>query len=175
MRSAVGESWEPVDLAAEAYVAHYQHVYRFLLRRTGSQERAEELTQQVFADAAVALRRFRPGATPVLALLYTLAQRRFADAARGRARVEPIAALEGVADFVPAVEHDELLTQALRKALAALPRDLRVVATMKLVQGCSFGEIARCVGATEVACRKRFQRALEQLRALLEVDGYGNA
>lgn len=170
----MGESWESADLTAEAFAAHHQHVYRFLLRRTGSQERAEELTQQVFADATVALRRFRPGATPVLALLYTLAQRRFADAARGRARVEPIERLEGVANFVPAVEHDELLARALRTALATLQPDLRVVATMKLVQGCSFREIARCVGATEVACRKRFQRALEQLRVLLESDGYGH-
>lgn len=171
----MGESWEPVDLAAEAFAAHYQHVYRFLLRRTGSRERAEELTQQVFADAAVALRRFRPGATPVLALLYTLAQRRFADAARGRARVETIYALEGAADLVPAAEHDELLAQALRTALANLPPDLRVVATMKLVQGCSFAEIAHSVEASEVACRKRFQRALEQLRVLLKLEGYGRA
>lgn len=171
----MGESWESTDLSAEAFVAHYQHVYRFLLRRTGNRHRAEELTQQVFADAAVALRRFRPGATPVLALLYTLAQRRFADAARGRARVEPMEALEGVVDSVPAVEHDDLLAQAVRTALASLPPDLRVVATMKLVQGCSFAEIAHCVGATEVACRKRFQRALEHLRGLLESDGYGHA
>lgn len=165
---------QPADLSAEAFEAHRERVYRFLLRRTGSTERAEELCQQVFADAAVALRRFRPGATPVLALLYTLAQRRFADAARRYARAEVGARpLDEVAESVAAPEHDELLAAALRAALAGLPADLRIVATMKLVQGCSFAEIAGCVGATEPACRKRFQRALELLRELLAEQGYG--
>lgn len=162
------------DLAAEAFAAHYQHVYRFLLRRTRSQERAEELTQQVFADAAVALRRFRAGSTPVLALLYTLAQRRFADVGRRYTR-DSSEALDEFANTLPAVEHDELLTHALQDALAQLPPELRVVATLKLVRGCSFAEIAHCCGATDVACRKRFQRALEQLRVLLEQGGYGDA
>lgn len=163
-----------MELAGQAFVAHYQQIYRFLLRRTGSQERAEELTQQVFADAAVALRRFQPGTTPVLALLYTLAQRRFADAARRHDRLESNEALDALPDTVPALEHDHLLVEALRGALAQLPIDLRVVATMKLVQGCSFAEIARRVGATEAACRKRFQRAMELMRELLELGGYGD-
>lgn len=168
------ETQKPADLSGQAFEAHYLHVYRFLLRRTGSPERAEELSQQVFADAAVALRRFRPGATPVLALLYTLAQRRFADAARryrlGEANARP---LEEATESVAAPEHDELLASVLRDALARLPADLRIVATMKLVQGCGFAEIARCVGATEPTCRKRFQRALELLRELLADEGYG--
>lgn len=165
---------KPPDLAEEAFKAHYPQVYRFLLRRTGSRERAEELSQQVFADAAVALRGFRPGPTPVLALLYTLAQRRFADAARRYGRTEAnIQPLEDVAETQAADEHDELLASALQAALARLPTDLRVVTTMKLVQGSSFAEIAHRVGATEAACRKRFQRGLEMLRELLEAGGYG--
>lgn len=172
----MGDSRKQGDLAAQAFEEHYQHIYRFLLRRTGSPERAEELSQQVFADAAVALRRFQPGPTPVLALLYTLAQRRFVDAARGRARTETGARrLDEFVETLAADEHDELLAAALRAALAQLPADLRVVATMKLVQGCSFAEIARRVGGTEAGCRKRFQRALEQLRQHLEREGYGGA
>lgn len=166
------EDRKPPDLAEAAFQAHYQHVYRFLLRRTGSAERAEELAQQVFADAAVALRGFRVGPPPVLALLYTLAERRFADAARRQASAPAVrGAIEDLAEVLPAVEHDELLGAALRRALGQLPDDLRLVATMKLVQGCSFAEIGRCVGVNEVACRKRFQRALEMLRTLLEQEG----
>ena len=165
---------EPRDLSAQAFEAHHERVYRFLLRRTGSPERAEELCQQVFADAAVALRRFRPGSTSVLALLYTLAQRRFADAARRYARTDSgERPLDDFAELLAAEEHDELLAAVLRDALGRLPADVRLVTTMKLVQGCSFAEIARCVGATEPACRKRFQRGLEQLRELLSDEGYG--
>lgn len=165
---------EPADLSAQAFEAHHERVYRYLLRRTGSAERAEELCQQVFADAAIALRRFRPGSTPVLALLYTLAQRRFADAARHYAHAEAGARpLDEFAETLAADEHDELLAAVLRDALALLPTDLRVVTTMKLVQGCSFAEIARHVGASEPACRKRFQRGLELLREALDAEGYG--
>ena len=41
---------------------------------------------------------------------------------------------------------------------------------MKLIQGRSFSEIADHVGVSEVACRKRFQRALELLRDSLEQE-----
>lgn len=168
------ETRKPADLSAQAFEAHREHVYRFLLRHTGSPERAEELCQQVFADATVALRRFRPGSTPVLALLYTLARRRFADAARQYVRIEAGARpLDEFVDTLAADEHDELLAAALREALARLPADLRVVTTMKLVQGCSFAEISRRVGASEPACRKRLQRGLELLRELLSEEGYG--
>ena len=39
---------------------------------------------------------------------------------------------------------------------------------MKLVQGLSFAEIAAALEAGEGACRMRFLRGLEQLRAFLE-------
>lgn len=169
----MGERREPGELAGAAFQAHYQQVYRFLLRRTRSADRAEELAQQVFADAAVALRGFEVGTSPVLALLYTLAQRRFADAGRRQSSAVPRARpFDELAEVLPAVDHDALLGAALRDSLGRLSDELRVVATMKLIHGCSFAEIAGCVGANEVTCRKRFQRAVEMLRVSLEQEGF---
>lgn len=165
-------SEKSVDQAASAFRAHGSTIYRYLLRRTRNSDRAEELTQEVFADAAIALERFHPGSTPVLALLYTLAQRRFVDAVRRDAvRPQALVPFDEIAELVPEYEHDNLLGPALRAALAQLPNDLLAVATMKLVQGRSFAEIARTLDITEVACRKRFQRALEALRTALEDEG----
>src|SRR6266542_5071183 len=56
---------------------HYRaQIYRFLRRRTGTSDQAGELTQQVFADAAITLSRMEAGPSSVLGLLYTIARRR---------------------------------------------------------------------------------------------------
>lgn len=172
--SAVAEHSDMAEQVTSAFLVHRTTIYRYLIRRTGSADRAEELTQEVFADAAAALASFRPGSTPVLALLYTFAQRRFADAARRDARrPRPVARVDDLADYLPGIEDDHSLAPALREALARLPPNLAVVAAMKLVQGRSFAEIAAHVGTSEVACRKRCQRALAELRSSLEREGLG--
>ncbi len=55
------------NLAELAFRRHYGDVYRFVRRRSSSWADAGDVTAEVFADAAKALDRFEPGATPVLA------------------------------------------------------------------------------------------------------------
>jgi RNA polymerase sigma-70 factor (ECF subfamily) len=159
-----------VELAASAFRQHHRQIYRFLLRRTRNPEDAEDLTQEVFADAAAALEDFRPGTTPILALLYTIARRRFADAARRRGR-SPLTKAPIPIDEVDreqlTLEDEHEVALAIRDAVDRLPEELRDVVTMKLVFGLSFAEISERAGASEVACRKRFQRGLGILRQAL--------
>jgi RNA polymerase sigma-70 factor (ECF subfamily) len=151
--------------AEEAFRRHYAHVFRFVRRRVGSDHEAEELTQLVFADAVRGLERFKPGATPVLALLYTVAQRRLADRARAFARRESLAELsETRLQLVANSEYDAEVASAIRRALEQLPEQQRRVVAMKLLQGLSFAEIAERVGATEAACKMRFARGIESVR-----------
>ena len=44
-------------LAELAFRRHHAQIYRYLRRKTGDADRAEDLAQQVFADAAAALAR----------------------------------------------------------------------------------------------------------------------
>ena len=44
-------------LAEQAFRRHHAQIYRYLRRRTGDPDRAEDLAQEVFADAAAALSR----------------------------------------------------------------------------------------------------------------------
>ena len=161
------------DLAGRAFRRHYAQIYRYLRRRTGSDDEAEELAQAVFADAAARLESFRPGATPVLAWLYTVAQRRLADRARRATRApDTIASLDAArAQPVAAPEYGPGVARALRGALAGLPDKQRRVVVLKLLEGRSFAEIARTVGATEAACKMRFARGLEAVRDELEREG----
>ena len=76
-----------------AFRRHYGHVYGYFRRRLGDPERAEELTQDVFAAAASSLPEERPGDPPVLVWLYAVARRRFADEARRRGRERRLAGM----------------------------------------------------------------------------------
>jgi RNA polymerase sigma-70 factor (ECF subfamily) len=152
------------DVAALAFRRHYRQLYGFVRRRTASDVEAEDVVAEVFADAAAALERFRPGATPVLAWLYTVARRRLADEARRRSRMPALAVAEPL-------EYGPDVAGAIRRALEALPHGQRQVVVLKLIEGWSFREIADRVGATEAACKMRFSRALERLRDELEQEG----
>jgi DNA-directed RNA polymerase specialized sigma24 family protein len=70
------------DLFEWAYWRYYPAVLRFLRRRTGSDMRAVELAQAVFAAASIAFRESPPPADAVPAWLQTVARRRLADLAR---------------------------------------------------------------------------------------------
>jgi RNA polymerase sigma-70 factor (ECF subfamily) len=154
------------DVADRAFRRHYGNVYRYVRRRTHDHHRAEELTQQVFADAAASL---RETGSPPLAWLYTVAKRRFADEVRREAQASALA-ITAVPE-ADSREYGSDVAAALSRALAALPEAQRQVAVLKLVRGARFAEIGRMLGVSEAAAKMRFVRALEALRAELEQEG----
>lgn len=153
------------DLAARAFRRHYRQVYSFVRRRSPTDADAEDVVAEVFADAAETLARFRPGRSPVLAWLCTVARRRLADEARRRgraARLEPVQATP---------QYGAELAGSLARSIAALPEPQRSVVVLKLIDGLSFREAAQRLGISEAACKMRLARALERLRERLEEEG----
>jgi RNA polymerase sigma-70 factor, ECF subfamily len=153
------------DPSEGAFRRHYVEIYRYVRRRTRDPHQAEELTQQVFADAAASL---RCDGRPPIAWLYAVAKRRFADAARQEIRrgvqVAEVPG-ESVQDYGPSV------AASLRVAFRRLPASQRDVVVLKLLRGVSFAEIADLLETTEEAARMRFSRALRSVRADLEKEG----
>jgi RNA polymerase sigma-70 factor, ECF subfamily len=160
-------------LAELAFRRHHAQIYRYLRRRTGDGDRAEDLAQDVFADAAAALARgdWRPAS--MLAWLYTIAQRRFADEARRRRHSTNGLLLDDFLEEVPAVEYGPNVARVLREGISRLSPEQRQVVCMKLLRGSSFGDIAAAMEVSEAAAKMRFQRALSALRADLEEQGIG--
>jgi RNA polymerase sigma-70 factor, ECF subfamily len=154
-----------------AFRLHRTEIYRYLRRRTKSSDQAEELTQQVFADAALTLARMDASPGSLLGLLYTIARRRFADEARRNGHRGERVPLEAIDDELPAPEYGSNLAHAIREAIAQLPDEQRRVVCLKLIEGCSFAEIASLTGATEAAAKMRFQRGLAAVRRELERQG----
>jgi RNA polymerase sigma factor (sigma-70 family) len=158
------------DLAGEAFRLHFQQIYRYLLRKTGNAHDAEELAQRVFADAAARLDAGDPPES-VLAWLYAVAERRFIDEIRRRARTREVVDRLSVERDQDAFNYGGEVTRVLRRAMGDLGEDSQYVVVKKLFEGRSFREIASEMGSTEAACKMRFSRAIRQLRDALKQQG----
>jgi RNA polymerase sigma-70 factor (ECF subfamily) len=160
-----------VERQPESAGSHYPDVFRFVRSRVHSRVDAEDIAQEAFLSAAEALKRSAAGAPPLsLGWLYTVARRRLIDEARRR-RVETVP-LELARDArAREDEYGGLVADALQAALTRLTRMHRSVVVLRLIEGRSFAEIGAQLGASEEACRVRFMRGLEQLRAEFEKDG----
>jgi RNA polymerase sigma-70 factor (ECF subfamily) len=158
-------------LAELAFRRHHAQIYRYLRRRTGDADRAEDLAQEVFVDAAAALSRgdWRP--TSMVAWLHTIAQRRFADELRRCHQPSIGVPFDEFRDEVSAREHGPNVAGPLREAIFRLTPGQRQVICMKLLRGSPFCDIASALDVTEAAAKMRFQRALNALRADLERQG----
>jgi RNA polymerase sigma-70 factor (ECF subfamily) len=153
-----------------AYRRHSGNVRAFLLRRTGDRERAEDLTQEVFLQAASALAALEPGG-PALPLLYTVARRRFIDDLRARGRYPTETLDPSLHPIGSPPEYGGMLREAIAAGIAALPIKQREVVVLKLLKGLSFREIGELVGPNEDAVKMRFSRALRTLQEHLREAG----
>jgi RNA polymerase sigma-70 factor (ECF subfamily) len=152
------------DVAERAFRRHYDQVYRYVRRRTRDDDSAEELTQQVFADAAASL---EASTSSPLAWLYTVARRRFVDEVRRNAH----ASVELRAEAAEPRNYGPEVAEQLRAGLARLPESQRQVVVLKLLRGVRFAEIAQLLDVSEDAAKMRFVRAMRALRAELEREG----
>jgi RNA polymerase sigma factor (sigma-70 family) len=159
-------------VAEQAFRDYYGRIFRYVRSRTASEAEAEDIAQTVFAEAAARLDSSAQSSVPVLAWLYTVAQRRLIDAARLRARSEPPVPLELVGDVpLPEPSYGTEVADGLKQAIAALSRSQRHVVVARLLEGRSFAEIAVLTGSTQAACKMRFSRSLVAIRKRLEEEG----
>jgi RNA polymerase sigma-70 factor (ECF subfamily) len=158
------------DLADRAFRDHYEQVFRFVRRRTATVQDAEDIAQSVFAEAAARLETFKAGRTPVLAWLYTVAQRRLIDQARREVR-RPEVAIGAVETGAELPRYGREVAATLRVALERLPDRQRAVVVARLIEGATFAEIASRIGATEAGCKMRFARGIATVRDYLTEEG----
>lgn len=171
--------------AAEALVAAtYRSTYRALVRLTGGDvDLAADLTQEAYRKAWAALPGF-DGRSRFSTWLFRIAYTTFLNHARRPRVVVPFgggggeaedsqAGLEAVAD--PAPPADQALAERasgdrLRRAVLALPEDLRYTVTARFWGELPVRDIARQEGVTGAAVRKRLKKATLLLAAQLEEE-----
>lgn len=157
---------DPTDVA---FRRHRADVFRYLRRRLGNDEAAEDLTQDVFLKAVEELSRLDTS-RPVLAWLYSVAQNRFLDELRRtRRRPRPLSL-----DVVPEpaeLEFAPEIATAIRRASQRLSASERELIGFRLFADHSFADVAARLGISEPAAKMRYVRALRALRAELEKEG----
>ena len=155
---------------AEIYENNFHRVYAYIARRVGSRDVAEDLTSDVFHKALAALPRFEWRGVPFGAWLLRIASNAIIDRAKRAAHETGIAALDEPADASPQ-EFDEIERQArLFKLVERLPADQRRVIELRFAEEKSIREVANELARTEGAVKQLQFRALQNLRAQLNVQ-----
>lgn len=157
--------------AAELLVERtYRNVHALLCRLSGDPDVAADLTQETYRRAWAALAGFDRRAQ-FSTWLFRVAYTTFLNHLRRPRRFVPIEERhDAVSDPGPSAE--EALRQAmaadrLRRAVLALPEDLRFTVTAVYWGELPTSEVARQEGITGVAVRKRLKRALGRLALAL--------
>jgi len=165
---------------------HIRSIYNLAYRSTGDGMEAENIAQETFARAYAALPRWQPG-TPFKPWLLTIALNLCRNWARKAGREQPIAQPRPTSDdegddpldSVPDPGPDPLeallaaeTSEALERAVQALPLPYRQVIILRYVEGLSYEELAQTLGLPLNTVRTHLLRAKERLRRAL-VQGVG--
>jgi RNA polymerase sigma-70 factor (ECF subfamily) len=156
----------------ELYALHHERIWAFLLRLSGRRDEAEDLFQETWVKAARHVHRLEEG-TRLLPWLFTIARNEHRSARRFllfdfRKRelllVEPSEGVRGPEDLV--LDREEALV--LEAALQAIGEAHREVLLLAHVEGLPSADIAKVLGQSDDAIRKRLSRARSELRAAVE-------
>ena len=176
-RLCVGRS-EALDALMER---HQTRLLHWLIRLTGCEASAEDTAQDAFVRVFEKRRQFKPGAK-FSNWLYTIAANLVRDAKRFQAR-HPHLSLESESspgagdalsnrlvesspDPAQACEVEERAV-AVRRAIAALPKDLRIALTLAEYEDRSMADIAEITQSSIKAVESRLYRARKELRSSL--------
>ena len=151
----------PADGLAAMYAAYKGRIYTFLLRFLSDPETADDLTQDVFTKAYVALGSLTNDHR-VLPWLYRIANNAAIDHVRRRRRFTwlRVGKLAGTGEEpVMPDEHGRVPERdQVRAVLATLPPEQATALLLHSLEGYSYKEIAEIQGCTLTAVRSRIAR-----------------
>lgn len=161
--------------AAALYDRHARPLYSLILRILADQTEAEDVLQEVFAQAFRQASRYDPSRGAVAAWLLTMARSRAIDRLRSRrtrveARTREVEALDDMADVRPdaaSVMLDEEQSRLLRQALSDLPLLQRIAIELAYYEGLSHTEIAERLEQPLGTVKTRIRLGLLKLRDVL--------
>jgi RNA polymerase sigma-70 factor (ECF subfamily) len=159
---------QPVGVdVAQLVVQHYQAVYGYAYRLSGSVPDAEDLTQQVFLIAQQKLAQLQR-VESAQAWLYAILRNCFLKACQRR-RPVPVSSLQLDIETIPAdIARDQGIDRGrLQEGIDQLPPPFRVVLLMFYFEGCSYRQIAEQLDVPIGTVMSRLARAKRYLRSRL--------
>lgn len=151
---------------------------RYFVRRTLDPQIAADLTAETLAEAFASRGRFRDRSDgSATAWLYTIARRQFGgylrrlrveDAARRRLGMERVELGPEDVERVEALIDFEHVGRAVSTAFDLLRADQREALRLRVIEGCSYEELAVALGCSPEVARSRVSRGLRRLAAGLD-------
>ena len=157
------------DAVAELYDRHAARVLGLAHRIVRNSSDAEDVTQEVFAQAWRTAPNYEPARGSVAGWLLMMARTRAIDRLRSRQarRDEGMSNLDAMPSRAPAVA-DRLIAaeqaERVRDALLALPVDQKVALELAYFEGCTHTEIAERLQTPLGTVKTRIRTALATLR-----------
>lgn len=152
----------------------YQHtVYRFARAMTGSDEAADDVTQEVFVILMRDLARYSPERSALSTYLYGVVRNVSRNRMRRDRRLSPLTSVTDALDGRPSGPgpYERLLhaetTEEVRRGLARLPSKLREAVILCDLHALSYAEASVVLGTSVAAVRSRLHRGRQLLRLRL--------
>jgi len=175
---------EQAALAA-FFDAYFERVHGFIRRLVREEHLAEDLTQDVFLHVHRALETYDPE-RPLAPWVFTIASNKVRDLWRSRRAQRDHVGLddaEGVDDPALVAREagagqrldDDDQAARVARAIDELPELLRQTLVLRYYEGLSFEAIGAIVERNETAVRKRYSRALQELRRALGVGSLSDS
>jgi RNA polymerase sigma-70 factor (ECF subfamily) len=169
------------DAFAALYRRYERPVFAVLLRLGGQRALAEEWLQEAFTRVWLAARSHDPARGRVKPWIYTIALNTArSELQRKRHRAPHLSLQAAQIDLVDAEGGEPSLAEqldgqrqsnALARAVRALPEPLREVVVLRCSRELSFAEIAEVTGCPQGTLKSRFHRATQALKALVGREG----
>lgn len=152
------------------YARYYEMVFRFIYRRTASEELTADICSQVFLKAMQRLGDYSFKGVPFSAWLFRIASNEVAQHFRQQQKNRVLSIEETqIGDMADEIDEDD--NEALRAALLLALDDLKEgdmeLIEMRFFEQRSFKEIADITGMTESNAKVKTYRILERLKKKL--------
>lgn len=161
------------ELLSQLYHTYAKEIYLYLLSLCKNAEAAEDLTQETFLKALLAL---PDGHTNIRAWLHLVARNLFFNHRKKERRQIPLETLQEQSDTLARALPDRIIADENKKllylALQHLEYRKREVLVMQYFGGLSQREIAAILHLTPENVRVLAHRGKRDLKSYLEVNGY---
>ena len=159
------------------YERYFDRVYGYVRRLLREEHLAEDLTQDIFMHVWRSLPSYDPQ-RELRPWVFTIATNKVRDWWRSRRHAEAqremavedsergISAADPARGPVESLQADDV-SAMVEAAIEDLPEIARTTLVLRYYEGLSFEEIGRMVDRNETAVRKRYSRALDELRTRL--------
>ena len=149
---------------AELYAAYRDKVLAYLMNRTACREDAEDLCEEVFAEAFRCLPRYDPARASLSTWLFQITRFTLIDYFRTKHPSEPIPEdLAAADDPAEAFLKRETLDR-LAAALRALEPQERDIIVLRYYKGQTLTEVSRLTGISYGMVKVKQKKALDRLR-----------